>query len=129
MNGRYILDGHTPVPCEDLIEWAKWMENIDNCRVALTEIGPYTVSTVFLGLDHQWYKGPPVLFETMILLTDHQSFEGDYQIRCSTWDEALAMHTEGVKYALARSANGEGSQTTATPVKSDDIKESSQGDV
>jgi hypothetical protein len=69
MNGRYILIGQTPVPCEDLFEWGRWMQNAD--RVVLsTTVGEWRVSTVFLGLDHQLGDGgPPILFETMIFLT------------------------------------------------------------
>lgn len=47
---KYILVGQTPVPCDDLLEWARWFETFDN-RVMLSEVGPYTVSTIFLGLD------------------------------------------------------------------------------
>ena len=36
-------------------------------RVAETDIGPYWVSTVWLGLDHNFSsKGPPLIFETMV---------------------------------------------------------------
>ena len=31
-----------------------------------TKVGEAEVSTVFLGLDHSFVSGPPVLFETMI---------------------------------------------------------------
>jgi hypothetical protein len=46
------------------------------------------VSTVFLGLDHAWGKGPPMLFETMIFGGEHDQ----YQERCSTWEQAEEMH-------------------------------------
>lgn len=51
--GRYILDGHNPVPCEDTLQWGRWMEKQDRI-VGLTTIGDYSVSTVFLGLDHNF---------------------------------------------------------------------------
>lgn len=36
-------------------------------RVALTRIGRYEVSTVWLGLDHAFMPfGPPIIFETMV---------------------------------------------------------------
>jgi len=45
--------------------------------VALTTVGPYVVSTVWLGLDHGWGRqgGPPVIFETMVFAAD--DWEGD----------------------------------------------------
>jgi hypothetical protein len=67
MNGRYILIGQTPVPCEDLLKWGRWMQSADRF-VLRTVVGEWCVSTVFLGLDHQFGDGPPILFETMIFL-------------------------------------------------------------
>ncbi len=72
---------------------AKWLEEPfnNNRRVRLTKVGKHKVSTVFLGLDHQYGNGPPLLFETM-------AFEGDIGgsevtcERCSTWDQALQQH-------------------------------------
>jgi hypothetical protein len=85
----YILDEHRiPVPIEDPIRWGKWFQSAD--RVVRKEyVGPYLVSTVFLGLNHNWTGGPPILFETMVFI-DGGSL--DEQTRCSTWDQALQMH-------------------------------------
>lgn len=56
------------------------------------------VSTVFLGLDHQWDPdGPPLLFETMVFggrLDEHTE-------RYSTWDEAVAGHERVVAMVRA----------------------------
>jgi hypothetical protein len=73
-HGRYILDEHgQPVPCDDLMEWGRFMANIDRRRVAQDmdegdESGAHVrVSTVFLGLDHNFFgDGPPVLWETLV---------------------------------------------------------------
>ena len=68
VEGHWILDEHgEPVPEPDLLVWAKWFEGKFR-RVAFTEIGPhFAVSTVFLGLDHNFAKlGPPILWETMV---------------------------------------------------------------
>ena len=41
--------------------------DIDYKRLAVTKIGPYVVSTVWLGVDHGYTRpGPPVIFETMV---------------------------------------------------------------
>lgn len=87
----YILAGHKPVAAP-LMVWARWFETADR-RVAFSDFGKVSVSTVFLGLDHSFDftgKSPPILFETMV-------FGGKYageMNRCSTWEEAEAMHAE-----------------------------------
>jgi hypothetical protein len=95
----YILNGHMPVAV-DMWTWTAALENRrvvmratgnDPFRVARTEINDKCfVSTVFLGLDHNWGRGEPLLFETMI-------FGGPLdqdQWRYSTWDEAERGHEE-----------------------------------
>ena len=87
MTKRYILDGHAVVAEPDLMTWARWFEKAEQ-YVSLDEIGDVRVSTVFLGLDHSFGSGPPLLFETMV-------FGGPLdqeQDRYSTWDEAVAGH-------------------------------------
>ncbi len=91
--GQYILDADkNPVPCNDTLTWAKWMEWADNRRVARTEINGYTISTVFLALDHNFSGGPPLLFETMIIKASGEFL--DYQERYSTWKEAIDGHNQ-----------------------------------
>jgi hypothetical protein len=93
MGGLYILIGHDPVRVDDWSEWGRWFETADR-RVARERVGQIEVSTVFLGLDHDHSgNGPPQLFETMLFDLDGQQ---DYQTRCSTWEEAIAMHGVGV---------------------------------
>lgn len=87
MSDKYILDGHSVIPCEDIFQWGEWFEKA-NRSVARTQIGKAVVSTVFLGIDHSFGYGLPLLFETMIFGGPHD----DYQARCSTWDEAVKMH-------------------------------------
>lgn len=87
--GLYKLNGHTPEPVDCLIEWGEFMENADR-KVALTEINGIFISTVFLGLDHNHAGGRPYLFETMTFVDG----QGEWQDRCSTWDEAEQMHAQ-----------------------------------
>lgn len=93
----WVLKGKTPRPVNDLVTWAKWFE-VANRRVAVTksDFPPITVSTVFLGIDHGFSeKGLPILFETMIFGGPHDG----YQRRCSTWNDAEAMHRAAVAIA------------------------------
>ena len=101
MSDKYILDGRTPVPV-DLMTWARWFEKgNDNCRVASTVADGIHVSTVFLGIDHSFGRGRPLLFETMIFGGKHD----EWQDRCETWKEAEEMHKRACELA--------GIQTTA----------------
>ena len=93
MSKHYILDGHKAVPV-DLMTWARWFEKADR-HVASTTQKDTRVSTVFLCLDHQFGKGRPMLFETMIFGGEHDQF----QERCSTWDEAEQMHKRACQMA------------------------------
>jgi len=92
MSNNYILNGKMPVSCDDLMTWAKWFETADR-HVAKTNIGDVKISTVFLGLNHNWGSGPPLLFETMVFGGE---LDGE-QERYSTWDEAEKGHKRMVE--------------------------------
>ena len=101
MSENYILNGHNPVKV-DLMAWAKWFETADR-KVARTLLPEgVKVSTVFLGIDHNFGdKGPPILFETMIF---GGSLDEEMD-RYSTWEEAEAGHKRMVTKAKAAIAN------------------------
>jgi hypothetical protein len=89
VNGQFKLVGHEPVAVSDLMEWAMEFENIAKRVVAQTQCEDSEVSTVFLGLDHNFSgRGAPVLFETMVFGGTH---DGEQERYC-TWDEAEAGH-------------------------------------
>lgn len=87
---NYILEGKKAVPCSNIMVWGKWFETA-NRHVANNHIGSKRVSTVFLGINHQWGSGPPLLFETMVF-EDGGDYSGEYQWRYSTWEEAERCH-------------------------------------
>lgn len=89
MNEHYILDGHEPVAVS-LLTWAKWFETVDRHVAKDVLNNGVTVSTVFLGLDHSFGEGPPLLFETMSFPKD--SWSEKRMGRYSTWAEAEAGH-------------------------------------
>ena len=99
MSDLYILVGQTPVPEPDVLTWARWLEEADR-RVALTRVLDIAVvSTVFLGLDHNyfpWSGSKPLLFETMVFWEREGAEEQD---RCSTWSQAERMHAHWVREA------------------------------
>src|SRR5688572_9385973 len=90
---RYVLRGREVVLEPDLQRWGEWMTRADR-RVALTEVTSWLrVSSVFLGLDHQFGQGPPLLFESMVF-ADEESLA---MRRYSSWAEAEVGHLEMVK--------------------------------
>jgi len=97
MSDKYVLDeAGNPVPCDNLLEWGRWFENAGSKRqVARDSVNGANVSTVFLGLDHSWGDGPPLLFETMIFGGPHDQ----YQERYSTRAEAIEGHARAVALA------------------------------
>lgn len=90
MHGRYILDeNNKPQKEDDLFKWGEWMQTAGRAVAKTRFEGDVEVSTIFLGLDHNfWGEGPPILFETMIFGGEHDQ----YQERYATWEEAEAGH-------------------------------------
>ncbi len=85
----YKLEGKSIVQCRDMMEWAKWFETADR-HVALEYIFGIRVSTVFLGLDHNFsMNGKPLLFETMVFTRCHVE---DEMCRYYTYEEAETGH-------------------------------------
>ena len=49
---KYILDKkHNLIPV-DFMTWAVFFENVKNRQIALDKIGKITISTIFLGINH-----------------------------------------------------------------------------
>jgi len=117
MSARYVLDGHEPRNEPNPKKWAMWFETADR-RVARTMLlDGSVVSTVFLGLDHQFGNGPPLLFETCVFYAEETQpatpspydrgrpmQASEVQTRHATWAEAEVGHmaiVEEVTAALA----------------------------
>ncbi len=94
MNDYWIEVDGIPQPAT-LLEWANWFEKADR-HVLLTHLTPEIyVSTVFIGLNHNWGSGPSLLYETMI-------FGGaldNKQWRYSTRKDAITGHAAAVRAA------------------------------
>ncbi len=99
--GLYLLGpGHIIIPTFDIVAWALARSHVSQRRVAWTRLAPdIWVSTVFLGIDHNFLSGgPPLVFETMV----HSDYGWDDQVRYCTWDEAEAGHHAMVETISAR---------------------------
>lgn len=89
---------------EDTIVWAKKFEDKNYKRVALDSVGDWRVSTVWMGLNHNFVGfGRPLIFETMAWREKTGEFEPD-QERYSTLAEAQAGHKRWVARYKRRKA-------------------------
>ena len=81
----------------DMFAWAAMFEMTDH-HVAEDWIDGVRISTVWLGLDHNWADvGPPLIFETMIFEPEDDDLDMDqYCWRWSTEVQALAGHDQAV---------------------------------
>lgn len=94
---KYILDANDqPVRCDDVIVWGKWFETAERIvKKTVSAADGWRVSTVFLGLDHSFTHGEPVLWETMIFGGPHDGFQDRYTSR----QDAVAGHERAVELA------------------------------
>lgn len=107
-NSHYILDENRQPLKVDLETWARWFSD-ENKRVALDETRYYRLSSVFLGIDHNFTdRGPPLLFETMLFERkptvglifgrlrqyNEEAFHDQEQTcwRWASWDDTVANH-------------------------------------
>lgn len=101
MSNYYDPDGK-PITMAD---WAQSFEDWRKRIVGLTHIGSIRVSTVWLGLDHSYGEGPPLIFETMPHDEVKDEWMDQHMRRYSTIEQARAGHLEVVlELAEARSA-------------------------
>jgi hypothetical protein len=89
---HFILVGREPVEV-DFETWAIWYGDLDNRQVKYTQQGDVWVSTIFMGLDHNFgNRGPMILFETMAFIGSAAAGQERY----ATWAEAEAGHARWV---------------------------------
>jgi hypothetical protein len=101
-SGMHILDATgNPELCDDVARWGRWFGNTANRVVAKDEVSQgVEVSTVFLGIDHSFDDGPPVLWETMIFGGPHD----EYQARYVSLADAKAGHAKALEMATGVSS-------------------------
>lgn len=89
MNDYYILEDGKPKLEPDILKWDQWFEKNDR-HIDKTENDKYMISTVFLGIDHSFGGGPPLLFETMVF--KHGDWDDLDCIRYSSIKDAREGH-------------------------------------
>lgn len=77
-----------PIGIED---WTRLFADETYKRVAEDQVGPYWVSTIWLGLDHSHgYTSEPIIFETLVSVPDDA--------------EGLGPDVDGHRYATEQAA-------------------------
>lgn len=101
MSKWYILDNnHKPV-ISTAVKSSEWMENNPNRKKVgydeLTDLNgdEVRVSTVFLGLDHAYGGGKPILWETMIFGGENDQA---YQERYASYEQAIEGHQKAINF-------------------------------
>jgi len=95
----FILDadGRTPIPCQ-YWEWVHFFEN-ENRLLAEDRIGPYLISTYFVGMNERILPGrPPLIFESTLFINDTSFCEAKY----STYEQAMAGHKSACEVAMSK---------------------------
>ena len=89
-------------------EWARLTGDAEYCRIASDYVGPYWISTVWLGLDANLGRfGAPLVFETMVFARaerDDPESDGLTDFDCQRWateEQARAGHAEMVTLVRA----------------------------
>jgi hypothetical protein len=96
MSDHYILDDMgNPIPCPDVLQWARIWRRADVRQLAHTQIDKSVdVSTVFLGIDHGYRPDEPILWETMIFGGEHDGWCARYRSK----EQAHAGHAAVVAW-------------------------------
>lgn len=98
----YLDDDKNLVKCTGgMLEWCKVMTP-EMRRVSSDMVGDVHVSTVFLGMDHNFFqrKNYPVVFETMVFGGEHDQ----YQERYTSYKKAVEGHARAIR--LVKKSNG-----------------------
>ena len=98
MTHYFLNEDHSVRHCE-FMEWAeqfKKMSHADTRHVGNDMINGHHVSTVWLGLDHNYYGGPPLIFETMVF--HGYSCDDIYMDRYTTWEQAVEGHKKAIQW-------------------------------
>jgi len=94
----YLNEDKTVRPCH-LLTWSTQFQKLSMLgkkHVGDDEIEGKRVSTVWLGLNHRFDEGKPLIFETMVF--KDKSGAEIYCERYSTWEEAEEGHQKAIQW-------------------------------
>jgi hypothetical protein len=90
----YLDENNTVVKTSDIEKWSACRSS-GRFIVKLEVVRNRRISTVFLGIDHQFADGPELWFETMVFaIGDHLDLDMD---RYTTYAQAVEGHARMVE--------------------------------
>jgi hypothetical protein len=93
MSDYYDRDGR-PI---GMMEWGRLLDNLEYRVIEKTLVrGRWEVSTVWMGLDHSFGQGPPLIFETMVFDQNAGDASDHEMRRYATEQQARDGHAEMV---------------------------------
>lgn len=97
----YILNENgEPIAEPDIMKWTQWFDKAER-HVGYTTIGDSTISTVFLGVNHSFASGAPVVWETVVFCG---KLNQERKLCSGSREQAEAMHARMVE--KVKRANG-----------------------
>lgn len=86
-------------------QWGNLLRDRVYCVLAEDQVGPFRISTVWMGLDHNWCRHEIHIFETMIFC-DNPGHDLDlYQKRYGNKEAALKGHAQTLRMTKMRYAS------------------------
>lgn len=92
MNNYIEIDGKVLI-VDDFAEWMNVFYASDHHVMKTNLPDGVHISTIFLGVDHQYGEGPPILYETMVFGGQHDEYTDRYHTR----EEAISGHENILK--------------------------------
>lgn len=102
MSRYYVLRDGEAVPVDE----DGWAAEFRQPIAATTLPDGRWVSTVFLGIDHSLFGGPPLIFETMVFESESMGRIEMYADRYSTREQALAGHERAIRWCAENPSGG-----------------------
>jgi hypothetical protein len=99
-----------------MLQWSLRHQDSGYRVVAQDRLRGWLVSTVWLGLDHGFGQGPPLIFETMVFPPDGRlPYEEEYCERYATEKEARDGHEQALTWTVEQIRSGPRVQWRAVP--------------
>lgn len=75
-----------------LLKFGELFEDVNYRIIQQTIVDHYTVSTIWLGVNHNWTDGPPIIFETMVFSSVEDDVNDQWKEMYTTLQNAKDGH-------------------------------------
>lgn len=92
----YILKGKAPVPCDDIVVWQQFMDDVAGRTLGSDQAGKFGILTTFVGVN-LGSEIMPKFFRTVI---SGDNGDNDPWLT-ETWEEAIVTHRTVVRASIS----------------------------